>query len=71
MEIAVLAKPLVIWSPTDVVNVLHGCQNLNESYKRTGIGDQQHKSLSELVLPKNATIWLMWHSSSWPSGEFI
>lgn len=41
MEIAVLAKPLVIWSPTDVLNVLHGCQNLNESFKRAGIEDQQ------------------------------
>jgi len=49
MEIVVLAMPLVIWSPTDVVNVLHGCQNLNESYKRTGIRDQQVRLICQCV----------------------
>lgn len=56
MEIAVLAKPLVIWSPIDVVNVLHGCQNLNESYKRTGIGDQQVKQMRQCVCYEVETV---------------
>lgn len=32
-----------------MVNVLHGCQNLNESYKRTGIGDQQVRQIRQCV----------------------
>lgn len=32
-----------------MVNVLHGCQNLNESYKRTGIRDQQVRPICQCV----------------------
>lgn len=40
-------------------------------FPHCSISFSKHESLSEPVLPKNATIWLMWQSSSWPSGEFI
>ncbi len=39
-----------------MVNVLHGCQNLNESYKRTGIGDQQVRQMRQCVCYEVETV---------------
>ncbi len=44
---------------------------LSCTFSHCSIFFSKHKSLSEPVLPKNATIWLMLQSSSWPSGKFI